>query len=282
MRTHVRGLLFTMLAAGFAPGAQAQDIALTEHRSRVQIPQTGQEPYVLEVHVPAQTLRGDRFRVSFRRPVAGSAPVRAFGRVEAGQAQQVAMERLTLQVEGFEVNAARDRTEIWGFSHEVDSPRDARSTADAPAGAAAARIRLTIPLPDLVLADLSAATTASEDHEGWINLVSVSQSGRAPGSSASASGGVTFPMAVTGSAPPPRLEFEVESGPLQRALASAHEDRSAVAVEVRGWDLKTKRQIAWKLERVFVSSYRGEGTGARVVIETGSPPGSMRAPTRSN
>lgn len=282
MRIRVSGSLLLIMAAGFTPTAQAQDVALAEHRSRVQIPLAGQGPYVLEVHVPAQKLQGDRFAVSFRRPVAGSAPVSAFGRVQTGQAQEVAIERLTLQVEGFEVDAASDGTMIWGFSHQVSAPRDARSTAGAPAVAEQPRIRLTIPLPDVVLADLSAAKTASKSHEGWINLLSVDQGGHTPGSGPDASGGVTFPTALVGTTPPPRLEFDVEAGALQRALARAHEERSVLAVEVRGWDSKTKRQMTWKLERVFVSSYQRGSTGARVVIETGPAAGSMRAPAMSN
>lgn len=282
MRIHVSVLLLTMLAAGFAPTAHAQDIALTEHRSRVQIPQTGQGPYVLDIHIPAQTLQGDRFRVSLRRPVAGSAPVSAFGRVQTGQAQEVATERLALQVEGFELDAASDRTVIWGFSHEMSAPRDARSTGDAPAGPGAPRIRLTISLPDPVLADLSATATASEAHKGWINLLSVDQGGHVPGSRAAASGDVTFSTALAGRAPPSRLEFQVESGALQREFARAHEEGSTLAVTVRGWDAVSKQPITYKLERVFVKKYQGGSSGALVVIETGPPAGSIRAPARSN
>lgn len=283
MRIHVGGLLLTMLAAGFAPAAPAQDIALTEHRSRVQIPQTGHAPYVLEVHIPAQSLQGDRFRVSLRRPVTGSAPVSAVGRVEGGQRPQVAMEGLTLQVEGFEVDAASDRTVIWGFSHEISSPRDARSTGAAPAGARAPRVRLAIPLPDLVLADLS-ASTASEAHKGWVDVQSVGLSGRTPASGGAAGGDVTFVTGLTDAAPPPRLEFEVETGALQRKLARAHQEGSALTVTVRGWDPETKQARTYKLHDVWVKSYdyQGGSTGARVVIETGPPTGSMRAPARSN
>ena len=282
MRIQVAGLLLLILAAGFTDTAQAQDIALAEHRSRVQIPRAGQGPYVLEVHVPAQTLRGDQFRVSFRRPLAGSAPVNAFGRVQTGQGQQVAIESLTLQVEGFEVDAAVRTTEIYGFSHEVISPRDAPSTGAAPARAAARRIRLTIPLPDVVLADLSAATTAADGHKEWINLLSVSSPVPKPGSGTPASGGVKLATALTGTAPPPRLEFDVEMGALQRELALAHREGSALVVEVRGWDPDSKHVRTYKLQNVFVKKYQLGRTGARVVIETGPPAGSMRAPARSN
>lgn len=281
MRIHGFGLLLTMLAGGFAPTAQAQDISLAEHRSRVQIPRTGLGPYVLEVHVPAQTLQGDRFRVSFRRPVPGSTAVSAFGRVQPGQGQEVAMERLILQAEGFEVDAASDGTVIWGFSHQVSAPRDASSTGGTPRGEGALRIRLAIPLPDVVLADLSAATTASEDHKGWINLLSVDQGGHVPGSNAAAGGGVTFVTKLAGTAPP-RLEFDVEAGVLQRELARAHRERSVLAVTVRGWDPDSKLVRTYKLQDVWVKNYQGGSTGARVVIETGPPAGSIRAPARSN
>lgn len=93
---------------------------------------------------------------------------------------------------------------------------------------------------------------------------------------------MTFSAALTGTAPPPRLEFDVDSGALQRTLARAHEQRSVMAVEVRGWDPKTKHVRTWKLERVFVKSYQVRGAGARVVIETAPPAGPMRAPARSN
>lgn len=294
MRIHVWGALLTTLATGFAPAAQAQNIALTEHRSRVQIPRTGQGPYVLEVHVPAQTLQGDRFRVSLRPTQDGASPIATFGRVEPGRtgqagwapaieeglvAGEVGMESLKLTAEGFQLDAATDKQEIYGFSHEVQSPRDAASTG---APVPARRVRLSIPLPDVVRNDLSGAGTAAKDHKGWINLLSVGHGGHTPGSGVPASGDVTFSAALTGTAPPPRLEFDVESGALQRTLARAHEARSAVAVEVRGWDPRTKRQATWKLERVFVKSYQSRGTGARVVIETGPAAGSTRAPARSN
>lgn len=126
------------------------------------------------------------------------------------------------------------------------------------------------------------ATTASEDHRGWINLRSVGEPEHKPGAGAAASGGVTFVTKLTGKAPPARLEFDVEAGALQRELARAHRERSVRSVTVRGWDPDSKLVRTYTLQDAYVKKYQGGSTGARVVIETGPPAGAMRVPARSN
>lgn len=129
---------------------------------------------------------------------------------------------------------------------------------------------------------IASTPSPSEDHKGWIDVQSVGLGVHKPGSGSAASGDVTFSTALSGTAPPSRLEFDVEVGALPRELARAHRERSVLGVTVRGWDPDRKLVRTCTLHDVYVKKYQGGSTGARVVIETGPPAGPMRTPTRSN
>lgn len=128
-----------------------------------------------------------------------------------------------------------------------------------------------------LLASPTPALAQSDDHAGWVDVISITPILTKPGGGATASttGKARLAEPPANTRRPARLALLVPRGPVQQALARAHRDRTAFDLTTGGKSAQGT-YLKWELKNAQVVNYQvnSADNGARVVIRAGlaAPP----------